>query len=44
MAPKETVALYSGAGLLEFAGALSDEEAERMQQAISVARKINTHA
>lgn len=39
---KETVAPYSGEGLLEFAGTLSDEEAERMQQAIREARKINT--
>ena len=43
-APKETVAPYSGEGLLEFSGALSEEEAERMQQAISKARKITTHA
>jgi hypothetical protein len=42
IAPKETVATYSGEGLLEFAGALSDEEAERMQQAIREDRKINT--
>ncbi len=41
-APEETVAPYSGAGLLEFAGALSDEEADNMQQAILEARKINT--
>jgi hypothetical protein len=34
VAPEETVARFSGEGLLEFAGALSDEEAEKMKKAI----------
>ena len=38
-APKETVTPYSGEGLLEFAGTLSDEEADDMQKAIQEARK-----
>lgn len=41
IAAKETVATYSGEGLLEFAGALSAEEADKMQKAVLEARKID---
>ena len=37
---KETVTPYSGEGLLEFAGTLSDEEADEMQKAIQESRKV----
>lgn len=41
VALKETVAPYSGEGLLEFAGALSDDEADKMQKAVLETRKID---